>query len=177
MIKITLDTNVLPAEDLLAAASEFDCDFAVVSVTEREVDGTPFEVHLQPFGRVHENGVYSEARYGQAVYASEALAETLDKILDVLSSGSFPRSPANLSHGQRRQFRDALILEAHIREGRNIFVTNDERGFIRDGRREKLEALFPVRILTRAEFSNACAAGSLWPLPNKRQSSSAASGQ
>ncbi len=95
----------------------------------------------------------------------------------VLSSGSFPRSPANLSHGQRRQFRDALILEAHIREGRNIFVTNDERGFIRDGRREKLEALFPVRILTRAEFSDACAAGSLWPLSNKRQSSSAASGQ
>ncbi len=39
---MTLDTNVLPAEDLLEAARNLDCEFAVVSVTGREVEGTPF---------------------------------------------------------------------------------------------------------------------------------------
>lgn len=73
----------------------------------------------------------------------------------------FPRSRDNLSKGRRRQLRDALILGAHIREGRDIFVTNDERAFIRDGRREKLHALFGVHILTHMQFLNACGLGAL----------------
>jgi hypothetical protein len=86
---------------------------------------------------------------------------TLEKLPHVLSNGSFPPVRANLSAGERRQLRDALILEAHIREGRTIFVTNDERAFIRDGPRVKLEALFPVRIMTREEFFQASADRSL----------------
>ena len=45
-----------------------------------------------------------------------------------------------------------MILEAHAREEREIFVTNDRTGFIDDGRREKLQNLLKARILTREEF-------------------------
>lgn len=65
--KITLDTNVLPANELLACAERLGLDVAVVSVTEREVEGTPFEVELRPLVTVNETGVYGEARYGRAV--------------------------------------------------------------------------------------------------------------
>jgi hypothetical protein len=30
-----------------------------------------------------------------------------------------------------------MILEAHVREGRDIFITNDKKGFINNGRREE----------------------------------------
>lgn len=161
MIKITFDTSVLPADDLILAAQRFDCDFAVVTVTAREVEGTRFEVHLEPCAVVHETGVYGEARYGQAVYASHTSAEVLDKILRVISSGAFPQSRADLSDGQVHQFRDALILEAHIREGRDIFVTDDARAFVRHGKREELGASLGVRILKREEFLHDCSAGTL----------------
>lgn len=60
MIRITLDTSVLPAEDLVHAAQHLDCDFAVVTVTEREVEGTRFEAQLKPYTIVHEIGTYTE---------------------------------------------------------------------------------------------------------------------
>ncbi len=118
MKKITLDTNVLPARELLARAECLGLDVAVVSVTEREVEGTPFEVDLRRLGTVNETGVYGEARYGRAVYASQASAQSIDNILKVVSNGSFPSSRADLSDGQRRQFRDALIFESHVRDHR-----------------------------------------------------------
>jgi hypothetical protein len=105
--------------------------------------------------------VYGEGRYGRAVYASDASAQSLDQILRIVSCGSFPSSRANLSDGQRRQLRDALIFEAHVRDARDVFVTNDERAFIRDGRRQELEARFDTRILTGAEFVKACNNGTL----------------
>lgn len=159
MKKITLDTNVLPGRDVLECASRAGMDVAVVTVTEREVEGTPFVVHLRSLQAINETGVYGEARYGSAVYASQAPARSLDEILRIVSNGSFPSSRANLSDGQRRQLRDALILEAHVRDSRDVFVTNDERAFIRDGRRQELEARFNTRILTRAEFVEACKNG------------------
>jgi hypothetical protein len=159
--KITLDTNVLPASELLACAERLGLDVAVVSVTEREVEGTPFEVDLRPLDTVNETGVYGEARYGSAVYASQASAQSLANILKVVSNGSFPSSRADLSDGQRRQFRDALIFESHVRDDRDVFVTNDERAFIRNGRRQRLEATFNTRIMTSAEFLQACETGGL----------------
>jgi len=157
--KITLDTNALPGSELLACAARVGLDVAVVSVTEREVGGTAFEVDLRPLGAVNETGVYGEARYGRAVYASQASAQFLEHILKVVSNGSFPSSRADLSDGQRRQFRDALIFEGHVRNGRDVFVTNDERAFIRDGRRQRLETTFSTRIMTSAEFLQACEIG------------------
>ena len=49
------------------------------------------------------------------------------------------------------QLSDARILEAHVRDGRDVFVTDDEKDFIHDGRRERLEAELRTRILTRVE--------------------------
>ena len=37
---VTLDTNVLPADELIARASGLPFEFCVVSVTNREVEGT-----------------------------------------------------------------------------------------------------------------------------------------
>lgn len=78
-----------------------------------------------------------------------------------MSNGSFPRSGADLSDGHQRQFRDALIFESHVRDDRDVFVTNDERAFIRDGRRQRLETRFNTRIMTSAEFLHACETGGL----------------
>lgn len=156
MIKVTVDTDVLPADDLLQAARGLDCEFAVVSVTKREVEDTRFAVHVRPLGSVHETAVFGEARFGSAVLASQHSDETLGEILRIISAGSFPQWRANLPKGQLHQLRDALILEAHIREQRDIFITGDARAFIRHGKREELRAAFGVRILTRVEFLNAC---------------------
>ena len=164
MIKVTLDTDVLPADDLLQAARGLDCEFAVVSVTEREVEGTRFTAHVGPFGSVHETAVFGEARFGSAVLGSQQSGEMLGEILRIISTGSFPQSRTNLSEGQLHQLRDALILEAHIREQRDIFITGDARAFIRHGKRVELRAAFGVRIFSRVEFLNACTQNQLTAL-------------
>ena len=56
--------------------------------------------------------------------------------------------------GERRQLRDAVIFEAYIREARDIFVTKDHKAFIRDGRREKLEATLKTQIMLLEEFKS-----------------------
>lgn len=141
---------------MLEAAEASGFDFAVVSVTERELEETPFSVYLQPLTSVPETGVFGESWYGRAVYGSAASATRLEEILQIIGGGSFPKDRTHLSNGQRRQLRDAMILEAHIRGGRNIFVTNDERGFIRFGRRGELETRFGIRIMTAEEFVAFC---------------------
>lgn len=161
MKRITLDTNILPAEDILASAEKFDWDVAIVSVTEREIEGSDLQVHLQRIQTVAEAGVYGEARYGRSRYQSTKSDDALDDILKIISNGSFPRSRTGLSDGHRRQLRDALIFEAHVRDHRDVFVTNDERAFVRDGRREKLEKRFGTRIMTSAEILGACKMGRL----------------
>ena len=64
MIKITLDTDVLPADDLIEAAGGLDCEFAVVSVTRREVDGGSFAVYVDPLGGIHETAVSVKQNLG-----------------------------------------------------------------------------------------------------------------
>jgi hypothetical protein len=70
--------------------------------------------------------------------------------LRVISAGSFPPpgSRGTLTKGQRRQLRDAMIFEAHARAHRHVLVTADVKGFVNEGRREKLEALARTRIVT-----------------------------
>ena len=157
MIKITLDTDVLAADDLIEAGGGLDCEFAVVSVTRREVDGTSFAVYMEPLGGIHETAVYGQAKFGSSVFGSQRSHKFLEKILRIISSGSFPESRDNLFVGQVHQLRDALILEAHLRKERDIVITGDARAFIRHGKREELYAAFGVRIFTRVEFLNACA--------------------
>jgi hypothetical protein len=161
MKTITLDTNVLPGTDVLECARRLGLDVAVISVTEREVQTTPFQVQLAAIERIGETGRYGEATYGSATYASPDSGGSLEEILKIVSNGSFPDSRGSLSLGERRQLRDALIFEAHVREKRDVFVTNDERAFVRNGRRQALETSFGTRILTVREFVEVCKGRSL----------------
>ena len=161
MTKVTLDTGVLPAEDLVHASQRFNCEFVVVTVTTRELKGTPREVPLVPYSAIPETAVWSESRWDHATWGSEVSVTTLEEILKVISSGAFPNSRDNLSKGQLHQLRDAMILEAHVSQQRDILVTNDSRAFIRHGKREELTTRFGVRIMLRADFLQECSAGTL----------------
>ena len=151
MKTVTLDTNILAhSEELLIAGRKHGFQFARITVTDREVKNSSFQANLQPLDKVPETAVWGESKWGKAVWASEE--SYLEEILSIISNGSFPKIHHQLTSGQRRQLRDAMILEAHIREKRDIFVSNDERGFLRYGKREKLEAKFGTRIMSLAEF-------------------------
>jgi hypothetical protein len=172
MLRVTLDTNVIGdaerkrVEDACAGSAEI----RHTTVTDRETEGTRFAGQKST---LIETGVYDESRYDEALYSS--IPETLvlgegrldaavlggdespsrfEAILTVIGGGSFPKASKReqLSPGERRQLRDAIILEAHARDRRDVLVTNDQRGFIRHGRREKLEALCSTRIMTVEEF-------------------------
>lgn len=124
-----------------------------------------------------EIGVWGESRWGSFVWSSESVPETLtlgesrlgaaalgsaksparfEAILAIIGSGSFPKSGQrdSITHGQRKQLRDAMILEAHARERRDVLVTNDRRAFIGPdyGKRAMLEDLCATKIRTVDEF-------------------------
>src|SRR5437667_9725651 len=100
MSKLTLDTNVVDDTALITVARRLGCDLVVVSVTEREMEGSSYSVHLGPFDKVVEVAVWGEARWGNAVYASNESSKMLDQILQIISNDSFPKSRAKLSDGE-----------------------------------------------------------------------------
>jgi hypothetical protein len=105
-------------------------------------------------GIVAEAVVLSESPLGRAVCGSKEDAECLETALKLLSNGSFPLPGTrdHLSNGQRRQLRDAMILCAHVRAQHDVLASNDERAFINNGRRAKVEAHFRTRVMTVREF-------------------------
>lgn len=149
MKKVTLDTNVFPIEDLIPLANRNGYDCVVVTVTQRELMGSDIKTSLS---QIYETGVYNESCYGHAVWGSKD--DPFERVLHTISNGSFPKRGSRdpLSDGQRRQLRDAMIFGAHVREKRDIFVTNDLRAFVNNSRREVLEQSFGTSIMTRAEF-------------------------
>lgn len=153
-ITVTLDTNISPPESVTGSVPDGTFDFAVVSVTERETAGTRYQVKLGGLRRVVETAVYGESRWGDAVWGSENDTDCLETVLQVISHGAFPRpgDRDSLTHGQLRQLRDAMIFCAHVRTGRQVFVTNDRNGFIDEGRRSELERKFGTSIMTATEF-------------------------
>jgi len=151
---VTLDTNAFPADKLVARAQRLGMVVAVVTVTHRELEGTRFENASRNLESISESAVWGETRWDEGVWGDRQDGETLERVLEVVSNRSFPK-PANrsrLSDGQRRQLRDAMILCAHLRAGRDVFVSQDERAFVRDGRREMLQAEFGTRVMTVREF-------------------------
>lgn len=183
---VTLDTNVLaPSEvaEIERAAQGLQFDLAYTTVSARELEGFT-DSHGRPItmsgAPLIESGVYGESRYGQAVYGGPApLLETavvgegrvgyavvgsddgagrLEQLLKIVSGGTFPGQGKreSLSAGQKRQLRDAMILDTHLRESRDIFVTRDAKGFIRQGRREAIESLYGARIMDADEFAAYC---------------------
>ncbi len=152
--RITLDTNVLPADDLLRSVPEGTCEFAVISVTEDETAGTGIAISLRSLERVPELLGYGQGPYGAHAYGGVPDKECCKTALTIISNGALsdPFNHATLTDGERRQQRDAVIMCTHVRDQRDIFVTNDVRGFIRGGRREQLQAAFRTTIMTRDEF-------------------------
>jgi hypothetical protein len=149
VVSVTLDTNILPPNDLIAAVSPHGFEFAVVSVTDREVSGSaalhaPLSVSREP-----ETLVWGETPWRDGLWSGSAEADCFDRVLHVIAGGSFPHRRNLLTNGERRQLRDAMIFCAHVRAGRDIFVTDDAKGFIRGGRRQQLEQSFGTRIMTR----------------------------
>lgn len=150
-MKVTLDTNILPADDLIASVPSGQFEFAIVSVTDREMGGSATQVNIS---NIPETMVWDESRFDEAVWDDSESASCLEFCLKIISGGSFPPlgKRDKLTRGARRQFRDAIIFCSHVREYRAIFVTNDISGFIKGDRRIKLEKAFHTLIMTRDEF-------------------------
>jgi len=156
LMRITFDTNVVDVAEVVDAGRRCGFELAVISVTEREVKGSPFKVHLRELDIVPETAVWGEFSWGNAVWGSEESSADLDEIIRIVSNGSFPADRRHLSEGQRRQLRDAMILQAHIRDGRDIFVNNDGRAFGFPGPGALLHKRFGSRIMNGPEFVEFC---------------------
>ncbi len=154
MTTITFDTNVFPAGALVARAEHLGIAVATISVSHRESEGSSVEEEVQALVTVLETVVWGESKWGQAVWASPTDTERYERVLGLLSNHSFPKPGQRdqLSDGQRRQLRDAMILCAHLRSNRDALVSNDRRAFIDHGRREAIEAEFKTRVMTVEEF-------------------------
>lgn len=181
---VTLDTNVLDAAEVasLQLGLEIPCQFAAVTVSMRERG----EANNLSIASVPETLVWGESRWGEAVWggpipellvldesplgsgvvAGDQEVDVLEAALRIISNGSFspPGRREDLSPGARRQLRDAMVFEAHVRQRRHVLVTGDTRGFVNGGRREALERLGRTRILTPAEFREHVVSGRLGEL-------------
>jgi hypothetical protein len=161
MKTVTVDTNTVDDPRVLEAARLAGFNLVRTTVTDREMESSGIQSALPQHTLVYEPFVLGESRLGFAVLGSEAVSETFERPLRIISSGSFPprHRRSSLSRGERRQLRDAMILSAHIREGRQVFVTNDVKGFVHGGRRELLEHEFGIEIMTAEEFLRLCESG------------------
>jgi hypothetical protein len=172
---VTLDTNTIDHRPRIeAACAGLDVELAFTTVTRRETEGTSRSDTSADPDTVVETGVWNESEWnsfvwGAPVYETAVIGEwhlgsavlgssssPFEEILEVIGGGSFPPPGKRdgLSAGVRRQLRDAMILEAHWRDRRDVFVTEDVTGFIDHGRRDRLEALCRTRIMTVDQFCN-----------------------
>lgn len=171
--KVTFDTNIYPINDLIPLLKEKNISYTRISVTDREMEGCSLHNCLDN-KKTEETGVWGESRWGECkwgpiTYETATIGESrvgecvlgrdnavdvFETALKIVSSGTFPKRGKrdNLTRGQRNQLRDAMILATHIREKGDIFVTNDRKGFVNYGKREKIKDIFNTRIMTRDEF-------------------------
>jgi hypothetical protein len=152
MRTITLDTNIADRLEVIEAAQCRGLEIAVISVTDREMRGDPYCPGVD--ARVLESMVFDESEFGQMVLGLDEEAALFEQVLQIISHGSFPNTDSgeNLTPGQRRQLRDAIMLMAHVRARRDLFVSNDMHAFLSHGHREMLESLVATRIMTALEF-------------------------
>ena len=157
---MTLDTNVLGqtvVHRIEKAVEGLPIELGHVSVTAREQR----DAYKPPLGqRIPETGVWGESMWDQSIYGGEREEDLFEKLLKIISNGSFPRvgNRDGLSHGQQNQLRDVMILVAHVRSGRDIFVTNETRAFGEkdSSLRQSLESLCTTRIMNVKDFSHHC---------------------
>lgn len=174
MLKITLDTNQIgdaKLSQIQASIKNLNIEVATTSITDREIRGTG----IKPLNNsILETGVWDESEWGKAVWGGNLTEEfvlgeselgkaklgstknTLEELLQIIGDGSFPKIGSRnlLSKGQRNQLRDAMILETHIREKRDILISDDKKAYIGgdESKRKKLEQRFGVKVITSEEF-------------------------
>ncbi len=73
-MKVTLDTNILPADDLIASVLPGLFEFAIVSVTDREMGGSATQVNIS---NIPETMVWDESRFDEAVWDDSESASFL----------------------------------------------------------------------------------------------------
>lgn len=159
-MKVTLDTNVLSqtvVHKIEKAVEGLPIELGHVSVTAREQE----DAYKLPLGqRVLETGVWDESKWDESIWGGESEEDLFEHLLTIISNGSFPRvgNRTHLSHGQRNQLRDVMILVAHVRSGRDIFVTNETKAFGKkdSSLRQSLESRCSTQIMNAEEFSQYC---------------------
>lgn len=162
MKSVTVDTNTVDNRSVVKAAQRAGFEIVRTTITDRELEASGIQMALPEHQPLYEPLVLGESRLGFATLGSQEVADTFERLLQIISNGSFPAKDrrSNLSSGEKRQLRDAMILATHIRERRQIFVTNDAKGFIEGGRRECLQREFGIRIMTAQEFLMFCESAS-----------------
>ncbi len=164
MLKITLDTNTIRPEHVSPAIKKLrgGVDVATTTTVAREI-GSVYDPWLHQLQIVPELWVMGESPMGVAALArGEAERELFEALLTAITNGSFPprESRSTLTQGQRNQLRDAMIFCTHVREGRDIFVTNDVKAFGSEGsvQRQRVSAAVApqTKIMTLAEFERYC---------------------
>ena len=160
-LTVTLDTNAFNARKLAcvkAAAGALPVDLVRVTVTDRELETALYTKPSE--GVVPETAVWGEAQWGSAIWADETATNLLESILYAMSGDTFPApgKRENLTKGYRTMLRDALILETHAREGRDILVSENTKQYGKAGSplRHQLENLCSTRIMTVDEFCSEC---------------------
>lgn len=164
-LTITLDTNTLPLEQALQALGRIPANVVITTVTAREVEGTKWGPELSVLSVIPEVWVLGESPLGVGALGSRADSDLFERTIAAIASGSFPRpgSRGTLTASQTRQMRDAMIFCTHVRERRDIFVTNDVKAFGEEGspQRQRVNELAPTRVMTLAEFERFCQRGGL----------------
>ena len=172
----------------LRAAVTIPHEFAYVTVTERERGREEIKLFGEAAAAIVETGVFDQSTWDNPVFGpvvagafvlddpvsgvldsdsglgGDGIGDLLQPALHIIASGSFPDRWEDANEAQRRQHRDAQIFEAHARTRRHVLVTNDATGFVRHGKREKLEALGRTRILLIEEFLERASDGTLGSL-------------
>jgi len=106
---VTFDTTTKPNDPLVEKARNFGYSTAFTSVSHREASGADFAVKLSNHKNVPEIGIWDESSWNSARWASEESADCLEKVLQIVAGGSFPRVRNNLSEGQLHQLRRSVI--------------------------------------------------------------------
>lgn len=120
-VRVTLDTNALPVDNWLTPAKRGEFDFAVVSVTSEEFEGTSYSVHLIPLGQIPKHTPFGSGPYGAGPYGGTIDRDCLRRVLLVISNGSF---------GDPDRIEDLSRGEAATAGMRRSFVFTRERAVI-----------------------------------------------
>ena len=151
--KITLDANILDTDkfELIEKAQRLKFDVALTTVTERERQRPDLIKNIKIIPEIL---VTDEGPLNVGALGSDDDAKNFENLLRTISNGSFPAKGKrdNLTSGEKKQLRDAIAFTSHVRDARDIFVTDDRKGFINDGRRKYIETTYPTKVMTTSEF-------------------------